>query len=117
VPGSVTVLLPRLPLSPLVDFRLGAFRLGGILFLVPGAPALLGCGWEFVTTGLGIPAPINPPRALVAKGLYQFVRNPMDIAILLILAVASMMPSIGWLGSTGILQSCACQFGTSGGAR
>ncbi len=86
VPGSVTVLVPWLLLPPLPDYHLGGFRWVGVLAVGVGAPALLWCGWEFVSTGLGTPAPIDPPRVLVVKGLYRFVRNPMYVAIFLILA-------------------------------
>ena len=85
VPGSVTVLVPYLLLSPPADFHLGSFRLIGILPVAAGALALVWCAWEFFSTGLGTPAPIDPPKVLVAKGLYRFVRNPMYVTIGLIL--------------------------------
>lgn len=50
-----------------------------------GVGVYLWCAWDFVFTGRGTPAPIDPPKVLVATGLYRFVRNPMYIAVGLVL--------------------------------
>ena len=36
---------------------------------------------RFALQGLGTPAPVSPPRHLVATGLYRYVRNPMYLAV------------------------------------
>ena len=36
-------------------------------------------------TGRGTPAPIDPPKELVARGLYRYVRNPMYVGVMSIL--------------------------------
>ena len=51
-----------------------------------GAVILLWSCWEFIFRGKGTPAPIDPPKVMVAQGLYRFVRNPMYLGALLVLA-------------------------------
>jgi protein-S-isoprenylcysteine O-methyltransferase Ste14 len=50
-----------------------------------GAVTYLLCAWDFTFTGMGTPAPIDPPKELVVKGLYCYVRNPMYMGITFIL--------------------------------
>lgn len=45
-----------------------------------GAAAFLSCQWLFAVRGRGTPAPIDPPKKFVRRGLYQWVRNPMYLA-------------------------------------
>jgi protein-S-isoprenylcysteine O-methyltransferase Ste14 len=42
-----------------------------------GAVILLWSFWNFLAQGRGTPAPIDPPKELVATGFYRYVRNPM----------------------------------------
>jgi protein-S-isoprenylcysteine O-methyltransferase Ste14 len=42
--------------------------------------------WGFATIGLGTPAPIDPPKVLVVRGLHRYVRNPMYIGVALAIA-------------------------------
>ena len=51
-----------------------------------GGIALLKSFWDFAHKGRGTPAPIDPPKELVAAGFYRYLRNPMYAGILLILA-------------------------------
>lgn len=53
----------------------------GWLLMICGAAVLLETFARFVREGKGTPAPVAPPRHLVVKGLYRFVRNPMYVAI------------------------------------
>ena len=39
----------------------------------------------FTFAGKGTPAPIDPPKELVERGLYRFSRNPMYVGVLFIL--------------------------------
>jgi len=50
-----------------------------------GGVILLWSFWNFLIEGRGTPAPIDPPKKLVAVGFYRYVRNPMYVGVLLIL--------------------------------
>jgi protein-S-isoprenylcysteine O-methyltransferase Ste14 len=41
---------------------------------------------RFALNGRGTPAPIAPPRILVVSGFYRYVRNPMYVGLIIILA-------------------------------
>jgi protein-S-isoprenylcysteine O-methyltransferase Ste14 len=55
-----------------------------------GAVVALWCVFTFAWIGRGTPAPFDPPRRLVIRGPYQFVRNPMYIGAGLALAGAAL---------------------------
>ncbi|MBI5841093.1 MAG: isoprenylcysteine carboxylmethyltransferase family protein [Chloroflexi bacterium] len=63
-----------------------------------GSATLLWCFWDFVQKGKGTPAPIEPPKNLVASGLYRCVRNPMYAGVMVILAGHFL-----WFGYWGLL--------------
>ena len=56
------------------------WALGGGL-IVAGSLTILLAFANFVTQGLGTPAPVAPPQRLVVGGQYRFVRNPMYVAL------------------------------------
>lgn len=68
---------------PLLGFT--PFRVIGILFIVAGLPVLLDSFARFAIQGLGTPAPVAPPQHLVVSGLFRYVRNPMYVAVLLLI--------------------------------
>ncbi len=51
-----------------------------------GAAICIACIATFVVIGQGTPAPFDPPRQFVAVGPYRFVRNPMYIGGVVLLA-------------------------------
>lgn len=56
----------------------------GLLGIGLGAVLLGACIWEFARTGRGTLAPVDPPRELVVRGLYRYVRNPMYLSVTVI---------------------------------
>jgi protein-S-isoprenylcysteine O-methyltransferase Ste14 len=55
-----------------------------------GGLIALACVSAFAFIGKGTPAPFDPPRRLVVRGPYRFVRNPMYIGAALALAGAAL---------------------------
>lgn len=83
-PGTVTILIPRWLLSSPSGserFYLGIFRYLGVVPILIGASIYLWCAYDFTFAGRGTPAPIDPPKELVVRGLYRYVRNPMYVGI------------------------------------
>ena len=65
---------------------------------VSGAAVLLRCIWEFMVTGRGTLAPVDPPTQLVVRGLYRYVRNPMYLgAFTMLLGEAALFKSLALL--------------------
>ena len=88
VPGTVVVLLPYLLIhSELrsIEAAGGIYPYLSLIFFVPGALIYFKSTGDFAFVGQGTPAPADPPRRLVIKGLYRYTRNPMYIGIILLL--------------------------------
>jgi protein-S-isoprenylcysteine O-methyltransferase Ste14 len=97
VPGTVTAWLPYLWFWRREPHS-GPLLWLGVPLIVSGAAIYLRCVWDFAAAGRGTPAPIDPPRTLVVRGLYRYVRNPMYVGVLLVLAgEALIFPSRGFL--------------------
>jgi protein-S-isoprenylcysteine O-methyltransferase Ste14 len=107
VPGTVAILLPyRLASSPGTrgSLTLGSFRYFGFVLIVAGAMIYLWCAWDFTFAGKGTPAPIDPPKELVVRGLYKHVRNPMYIGVLsLVLGQAMWFEAVGLFAYAGLV--------------
>lgn len=109
VPAAVVLLAPSLfladPSLRTMDF-LGMSVLG-LIPIVIGTALYFRCAYDFVVSGRGTPAPIDPPVYLVTSGPYQVTRNPMYIAVLSILVGESMLyRGFPLLEFTAILAIC-----------
>ena len=87
-PGTVAVYIPWAVCHwrfapPLLGFF--PLRIIGALMIMAGLPVLLDSFSRFAIQGLGTPAPVAPPQHLVVTGLYRYVRNPMYVAVLLLI--------------------------------
>ncbi len=88
-----TVLVPGM-VAGVIPWRLGAGRTtaGGwplllvILLFAAGIGIYAWCLWDFAAFGRGTPLPVDAPRKLVVRGLYRYVRNPMYLGVLAVIA-------------------------------
>lgn len=62
----------------------------GLLLMLVGAALAFSCASLFVARGKGTPAPFDPPREFVVAGPYRWVRNPMYVGGLSLLAGFSL---------------------------
>ncbi len=96
VPGTAAVYFPLFlardssPASGWVFIlALGLLMAGGAMYAW--------CVWDFAAFGRGTPAPIDPPKKLVVRGLYRYTRNPMYLSVMTVI--------LGWavLYEAGVL--------------
>jgi protein-S-isoprenylcysteine O-methyltransferase Ste14 len=86
VPGFIAgwvpyvFLLRRAPLPEAWSAR----HYAALPILLAGLAGYLTCLWFFTSHGRGTPAPIDPPKRLVMRGPYRWVRNPMYLAVLMV---------------------------------
>lgn len=69
---------------------MGAPQIMGMLLSAVGAAIALWCIATFVHVGKGTPAPFDPPRRLVERGPYRFLRNPMYVGAVVLLGGAAL---------------------------
>ncbi len=101
LPGVVAIFVPLLWLQ--LNMRTTLLYPAGLILLCFGFLILLWCVRDFYVAGKGTLAPWSPPVHLVVVGLYRHSRNPMYIAVTLIL--------LGWAISFschGLLVYAAC---------
>ena len=83
---------------------LGGVGLVGIVPIALGATVLSWCALTFALLGKGTPAPFDPPKVLVASGLYRVVRNPMYLgAELVLIGEAAVFESLTVLVYAAVL--------------
>ena len=76
----------------------------GLMVIVAGTALLGACIWQFARSGRGTLSPVDPPKALVVRGLYRYVRNPMYLSVtaivlgevLLTKSTALLLYWVGW---------------------
>jgi protein-S-isoprenylcysteine O-methyltransferase Ste14 len=92
LPGTTLVWIPHmLAVRDAPRLELGVFRWVGLPLVAVGAGVLLACIVDFARKGRGTLAPVDPPKNLVASGLYRHVRNPMYFGALALLVGQSML--------------------------
>jgi protein-S-isoprenylcysteine O-methyltransferase Ste14 len=89
LPGMFAGWLPAL-LAHLDAGRHGGWA-GGWILLGIGLGLLLWCVRDFLVSGRGTIAPWDPPKHLVVVGLYRFVRNPIYISVVTMVAGWSLV--------------------------
>jgi protein-S-isoprenylcysteine O-methyltransferase Ste14 len=101
-PGTLAIYLPwavtHWRFAPPL-FGVFSFRIIGGLMIAGGLPILLDSFARFAIQGLGTPAPVAPPQRLVVTGLYRWVRNPMYVAVSLLIFGQGLL-----FGSARLLQ-------------
>jgi protein-S-isoprenylcysteine O-methyltransferase Ste14 len=70
----------------------------GLAAILFGVALLAACIWEFAHSGRGTLSPVDPPRELVVRGLYRYVRNPMYLSV-----TAIVLGEVLLTGSRGLL--------------
>jgi protein-S-isoprenylcysteine O-methyltransferase Ste14 len=90
-----TILLPGVFAGyvPWRFFRLGRTQfdltsptqLLGFVCIGLGVALLAACIFEFARSGRGTLSPVDPPRHLVVRGLYRYMRNPMYLSVTMVM--------------------------------
>jgi len=107
LPFTVAVLVPlwirgRFGVEPRLGAHAGELllQLAGALLLAAGLGFFLASLRRFAGEGEGTLAPWDPPRRLVVRGPYRYVRNPMISGVVLFLfgeaAVLLSLPHAAW---------------------
>ena len=100
--GMMLWLIPSLSLEgsggwnhalELPEWQLG---IGLQLLLLPLALGLRSVV-EFAAVGRGTPIPYDPPQELVTSGPYSYVRNPMQVSMVVVFALSALVFRSVWL--------------------
>jgi len=70
---------------------IGASQIPALACIGAGAVLLAMCIVEFARSGHGTLSPLDPPRELVVRGLYRYVRNPMYLSVTTIVLGEAML--------------------------
>ena len=102
LPTTVTVLIPYVIVSTRRPEPTWPSLLAGLPVIAIGLVFVVITVWHFATVGQGTLAPWDPPRRLVVRGIYRYVRNPMITGVILILVGEAIalrsMPVLQWAG-------------------
>jgi protein-S-isoprenylcysteine O-methyltransferase Ste14 len=100
LPGIYAVFIPwrYFGVSQVVVDVSNPIHLVALLVILGGAALLATCIWEFAHSGRGTLSPVDPPRELVIRGLYRYVRNPMYLSV-----TAIVLGQVLLTWSTGLL--------------
>ncbi len=74
----------------------------GVAFAVMGLILMIATVTDFFRVGEGTPAPWDPPKNMVVKGPYRYVRNPMISGVIIFLFAEALIfhswALTAWLG-------------------
>ena len=97
IPGTVAVYVPLL-------IEHGSRITAHAWLVIIGIPVIVfGAGiygwtvWDFANFGRGTPLPVDAPKKLVVRGLYQYTRNPMYLGVILIILGWAVIFASGWV--------------------
>jgi protein-S-isoprenylcysteine O-methyltransferase Ste14 len=94
IPGTVTVLIPYFVFFQprAIDcHNLSVTAVIAAIAGLMGVAMLVHCICGFAFHGEGTLAPLDPPKVLVVRGLYKYTRNPMYLAVVIILLSESLL--------------------------
>jgi protein-S-isoprenylcysteine O-methyltransferase Ste14 len=97
-PGTVAGYIPLALLRKGAQVETEVFAYLAFPLWLLGGLILLWSFWNFLAQGRGTPAPIDPPKELVAVGFYRYVRNPMYVGVL-----AMVIGHFLWFGYWNLL--------------
>lgn len=97
-PGMVAGYIPLAWLLTGARLDMGFSAWLAIPLWLIGAVIVLWSFWNFLKQGRGTPAPIDPPKELVAVGFYRYTRNPMYVGVL-----GLIVGHFLWFGFWGLL--------------
>ncbi len=87
------------PLTAKPSWRLGLELQLVALLALPGVSA----AQEFANRGAGTPIPQDPPKRLVASGMYRYVGNPMQLSCSLVLTAWGVVLEHPWVVVSGLV--------------
>jgi protein-S-isoprenylcysteine O-methyltransferase Ste14 len=104
-PGMVAGFIPLGLLRNGTQIQTGLLSYLAFPLWIIGTAVLVWCFRDFLVKGKGTPAPIDPPKELVATGLYNYVRNPMYVGVLMVILAHFL-----WFGYWNLLIYAALAF-------
>ena len=107
VPGTLVVLVPHAIRAAAGDAPAGSWlRALALAPAIAGLVSYVWCALAFARAA-GTPAPIDPPKQLVVRGLYRFSRNPMYVGVLALVGAQALYFGSAWLALYAALLFCA----------
>lgn len=88
---------------------LGPHHLIGLTLGIVGLIAYLHCLGHFMIRGKGTPAPIDPPKKLMRRGLFAWVRNPFYLSVLAMVAAEGLFLLSWHIVLYWVVLACAFQ--------
>jgi protein-S-isoprenylcysteine O-methyltransferase Ste14 len=94
IPGTAAVLIPYWIAGSNSVISLkewGALQYFALVPVLLGLLIYAHCAWFFAYVGHGTPFPLDPPKVLIVYGLFQYVRNPMYLGVMLLIMGESVL--------------------------